>query len=113
MTTAFKIAKTAAILFLYAAGAAFANEAPADQNAFTRVMKKPLQNIASPVANTDNSMCNSVIECRKYGGDLKTKWQMDNATDTSPKEYPENCYVPGNDGKYIFSAPSCAKYGRH
>lgn len=105
--------KMSAILSIFLAGNAFAADAPADQNAFTRVMKKPLENIAKPVANKDNSMCNSVIECRKYGGDLKTKWQMDNGTDTSPKEYPDNCYVPGKNGKYVFSTPACAKYGRH
>lgn len=93
---------------------AFANDQlPAGQNAFTRAVQKPLENIVTPVPNADNSMCNSVIECRKYGGDLKTKWQMNNATDTSPKEYPDNCYVPGKNGKYVFSAPACAKYGRH
>lgn len=109
MINAFKIA---AILSLFFAGNSFAAEIQADQNGFTRVMKKPLENIVTPVPNTDNTMCNSVIECRKYGGDLKTKWQMNNATDTSPKEYPDNCYVPGKNGKYVFSAPACAKYGR-
>jgi hypothetical protein len=109
MSNAFKIA---AILSLIISQNAFAGEAPTGQNAFTRAVQKPLEDIVTPVPNTDDGMCNSVIECRKYGGDLKTKWQMKHSTDFSPRDYPDNCYVPGRNGKYVFSATSCAKYGK-
>jgi len=76
------------------------------QNAFTRAVQKPLENIVTPVANP-HTPCNSVVECRKYGGDLKTVWQFNNATDYSPKDYPERCYVLGKDGKYVYSPAAC------
>lgn|GEM_PF-6916072 len=77
------------------------------QNAFTRKAQKPLSGILTPVPNPHSTPCNSVVECRKYGGDLKTVWQVNNTTDYSPKNYPENCYVLGDNGKYVYSSAAC------
>jgi hypothetical protein len=84
-----------------------AKKAEKGQNAFTRAVQKPLEDVLTPVENTHSTPCNSVVECRKYGGDLKTVWQVNNTTDYSPKDYPERCYVLGKDGKYVYSAGAC------
>lgn len=90
----------------FASGAA-KTVATTGQNAFTRAVEKPLSGIVTPVTNTHGTPCNSVIECRKYGSDLSTVWQVNSGTDYSPKDYPERCYVLGKDGKYIYSQSAC------
>jgi len=77
------------------------------QNAFTRAIKKPLSGILSPVPNPHTTPCYSVVDCRKKGDDLETIWQFDNSVDHSPKDYPENCYTLGENGKYIYSVAAC------
>lgn len=90
-------------------GSVLAAEAPSSgQNAFTRAVQKPLADVLTPVPNTHATPCNSVVECRKYGGDLKTIWQINNGTDFSPKDYPEDCYVLGDGGKYYYKSSACA-----
>ena len=90
-----------------AMSAAANDKVAADQNAFTRAAAKPLVGIATPVANNHSTPCNGVVDCRKKGGDLSTVWQMDHTTDYSPKDYPARCYVPGDNGKYVYSAAAC------
>lgn len=86
---------------------ASAKDTAEGQNAFTRAAKEPLANIATPVANPNKTICYSVVDCRKKGGDLSTVWQMKHSTDYGPKDYPQPCYVQGPDGKYVYVATSC------
>ncbi len=96
-----------AAIGVFASHALSATSAPTGQNAFTRAVQKPMENIVTPVENTHTTICNSVVECRKYGGDLQTIWQMNNNTDFSAKDYPDNCYTLGKDGKYVYSPATC------
>lgn len=77
------------------------------ENALARALQEPLSNILTLVPNTRNAPCNGVVDCRKQGHELQTAWQVNNTSDFSPKDYPANCYVSGENGKYIYSASAC------
>ena len=80
---------------------------PEGQNAFTRAVKGPLSGIMKPVPNDNKPRCNSVVDCDKKGANLLTIWQLETPADHSPRDYPANCYVLGDDGKYHYKPATC------
>lgn len=97
-----------ALITLVFAGAAQAEETKVvGQNAITRALQEPLSNIVTLVPKTHNAACNGVVDCRKQGNELQTAWQVNNTSDFSPKNYPVNCYISGENGKYVYSAHAC------
>lgn len=80
---------------------------PEGQNAFTRAAKGPLSGIMKPVPNDTKPRCNSVVDCDKKGANLLTIWQLEQTIDRSPRDYPAECYVLGDDGKYHYKPATC------
>ncbi|MDX2074398.1 MAG: hypothetical protein SFX19_08565 [Alphaproteobacteria bacterium] len=77
------------------------------QNALTRAIVEPLSGILTPVPNPKTTPCYSAVDCREKGRDLITVWQVNHTTDFGPKDYPQRCYIPGENGKYVYSAAAC------
>ncbi len=72
-------------------------------------LKGWLAEIVTEVPNPKSTPCNGVVDCRKKGNELETVYQLKQHASFEPRDYPANCYVPGDNGKYVFSPAACQK----
>jgi len=66
-----------------------------------------LSTIVTEVPNPKNLRCNGVVDCRKQRQNIDTVYQLNQHASHNPRDYPGECYVPGDDGKYEYRQSAC------